>query len=170
MWQELLRKVEANMKYFATGILLFIFIAQSGCVKLTSSEVGVKSPPARNKGPKVVSFMNNTPFTDEMRAALSDQGFVVKPMPSPQKIMELQDQSHSAPDNKATTRWGITLESNYIGHCAHTEFSIYNFTLMLIDMTNNQVVMVLMQDGSDGPCMDIEPVFGTLAESLSHNW
>ena len=156
LWQELLCKVEANMKYFATVILLFIFIAQSGCVKLTSSEVGVKSPPARDKGPKVVSFMNNTPFTDEMRAALSDQGFVVKPMPSPQKIMELQDQSRSAPD--------------YIGHCARTEFSIYNFTLMLIDMTNNQIVMVLMQDGSDGPCMDIEPVFGTLAESLSHNW
>lgn len=160
------------MKCFAAIILLFIFITLPGCAKLTSSEGGVESLTERNKGPKVVSLLNNTPYSAEMKLALSKQGFVVKSMPSQQRVMELQDQTRIAiaTDNEATTQWGINLEYKYIGPCANREFSIYHFTLMLIDMTNNQVVMVLLQDGSDGPCKDIKPVFDTLAESLSHNW
>lgn len=172
LWRGVLRKVEANMKSFATIILLFIFIAQSDCAKLTSTEEEVASPAERNKGPKVVSLLNNTPYSAEMKLALSEQGFVVKSMPSQQRVMELQDQTRIAiaTDDEATTQWGITLEYKYIGPCANRKFSIYHFTLMLIDMTNNQVVMVLLQDGSDGPCTDIKPVFDTLAESLSNYW
>jgi len=124
-----------------------------------------------NKGPKVVTFMNSTRYMPEMSVALSEQGFVVKPMPSQQEVMELQSQSRIATYKEATTRWGVTLEARYTGmDCAFTEYSIYNFTLMLIDITNNQIVMVLKQRGSDGPCTTIKPVFGTLAKALSEKW
>ncbi len=145
--------------------------ALCGCVMLKSSDVSVSNLVKSGKGPKVVTFMNNTQYIADMSIALSEQGFIVKPMPSQQEVMELQSQSRITSYKEATTRWGITLEARYTGmDCALTEYSIHNFTLMLIDITNNQIVMVLKQRGSDGPCTTIKPVFGTLAGALSTNW
>lgn len=54
--------------------------------------------------------------------------------------------------------------------CAFTDFDIHYFTLMLTDIYTNQIVLVLKQKGSDGPCTTVEPVFGTLAKALGQNW
>jgi hypothetical protein len=137
---------------------------------LSSSPVTVKNLISENKGQKLITFMSPTPYIADMSVALSEAGFTVKPMPTQQQIVELQGNKISK-YNEAVARWGISLQAQYSGMtCAFTEFGIYNFTLMLTDITNNQVVMVLKQKGSDGPCSTVKPVFGTLAESLSNNW
>ena len=156
-----------NLKIF----LIFVTASSFGCASLVSSSVSVNNLIKSDKGTKVVTFINNTRYIAEMSIALSEHGFVVKPIPSQQEIMELKDKSRIATYNEATTRWGISLEARYTGiDCALTEYSVYHFTLMLIDITNNQIVMVLKQRGSDGPCTTIKPVFNTLAEALATNW
>jgi hypothetical protein len=154
------------------NIFTIIFFALlTGCVMMHSSEVTVKNIINEQKGPKVVTFLNNTPYIADMSVALAENGFTVKPMPTQQQIVELQGNTIMAKYNEAVTRWGISLQTKDSGYtCAFTDYNIYHFTLMLTDITNNQVVMVLKQKGSDGPCTTVQPVFGTLSKALSENW
>ena len=41
---------------------------------------------------------------------------------------------------------------------------------MVTDITKNEIVLILKQEGSDGPCTTIKPVFPTLSESLANAW
>ncbi len=152
-------------------ITISILTLLTGCVMMSSSEVTVKNVINNPKGPKVVTFLNNTPYIADMSIALAENGFTVKPMPSQQQITELQSESKIAKYNEASARWGISLQTKGSSYtCAFTDYNIHHFTLMLTDITNNQVVMVLKQKGSDGPCTTVQPVFGTLAKALSDNW
>jgi len=143
----------------------------TGCVMLSSSPVTVTNLSKPEKGEKIVTFLNSTPYIAEMSVALAENGFVVKPMPTQQQITELQNSSRIAKYNEATARWGISLMTKHSGmKCAFTDFDIHHFTLILTDIQTNQVVLVLKQKGSDGPCTTVEPVFGTLAKALAENW
>lgn len=143
----------------------------TGCVMLSSGPVAVKSISKQEKGERIVTFLNNTPYVAEMSVALAENGFVVKPMPTQKQITELQSSTRIEKYNEATTRWGISLQTQYSGmKCAFTDFDIHHFTLMLTDIETNQVVLVMKQKGSDGPCTTVEPVFGTLAKALAENW
>lgn len=158
------------MKRFFYIFVFLVSVNFTGCVMLSSSEVTVKNIEKSDKGPKAVTILNNTPYMGDMSVALSEYGFSVKPMPTQQQIIELQG-NKLAKYNEAVTRWGISIQTQYSGMtCVFTEYKIYNFTLILTDITNNKVVMVLKQKGSDGPCTTIQPVFGTLAKALSDNW
>ena len=158
------------MKRFFYVFVLLIPVLLTGCVMLSSSEVAVKNLQKSEKGAKVVTILNNTPYIADMSVALSEYGFSIKPMPTQQQIIELQDNKLTK-YNEAASRWWISIQTQSSGMtCAFTEHGIYNFTLILTDITNNQVVMVLKQKGSDGPCTTVQPVFGTLAKALSDNW
>ena len=156
------------MKYLLLWSVLFLF---NGCVMLSSSNVEVKNLIKESKGSKVVTLLNNTEYLADMSIALAENGFIIKPMPTTQQITELQSSTKIAKYNEGSTRWGITVQTKGSPlKCAFTDYNIHYFTLTLMDLTNNQVVMVLKQKGSDGPCSTVEPVFGTLAEELSNNW
>jgi len=74
-------------------------------------------------------------------------------------------------ENIVQEKWGIDLStSDHPYQCALTEYNIHNFTLTLFDLNSNQIVLVLKQTGSDGPCTTIKPVFDTLASKLSEVW
>lgn len=152
---------------FAITILTLL----TSCVMMSSSEVTVKNLINEPKGPKVVTFLNDTPYIADMSIALAENGFKIKPIPTQQQITELQSESRIAKYNEATARWGISILTKGSSYsCAFTDYNVHHFTLMLTDITNNQVVMVLKQKGSDGPCTTVKPVFGTLAAALSENW
>lgn len=143
----------------------------SGCVMLSSSEVAVSRLKEVDKGPKVVTIQNNTPYLAEMSAALAENGFVVKPMPTQQEILEIKQAGRMAKYNEASTRWGLSILTRGSSMtCAFTDFKILYFTVMLTDIATNEAVLVLKQKGSDGPCTTIKPVFGTLSAAISKNW
>lgn len=153
-------------------IALFVVVLASttGCM-MSASKVQVSPLAKVDKGPKVVTFLHATEYIAEMSVALAEFGFAVKPMPSQQEILELQGAGRLAKYNEASTRWGITLTAKDAGMtCVLTDSDIYYFTMMLTDITNNQIVLVLKQKGSDGPCTTIKPVFEALAEELAKNW
>jgi hypothetical protein len=154
------------------GHILFVFISLlGGCVMLSSSEVSVKETIQLEKGEKRVTFLNNTPYLADMSIAFSEYGFEVMPMPTQELIYEIRNNRQLSKYNEAVTRWGLTLSTRNSGMtCAFTDFNIHHFTLMLTDITNNKVVMVLKQKGSDGPCTTVKPVFDTLAEKLAGRW
>lgn len=150
---------------------VIVAITLTGCIMWSSSPVTVTKLSGAEKGPRVVTFMTPTPYIADMTVALVENGFVVKPMPTQQEILEIQGAGKLAKYNEATARWGITLQTQFSGmKCAFTDFDIHHFTLMLIDIYMNQVVLVLKQKGSDGPCNTVEPVYGTLAKALAENW
>lgn len=176
-WTTLARRARASTikdeKMNSAKIILGLFctLVLNACVMLSSSDVTVKTLSKPEKGPKVVTFLNATPYIADMSVALAENGFTVMPMPTQQEITELQARGRVARYNEASTRWGISIMTQYSGMtCAFTDFEIHHFTLMLTDIATNEVVMVLKQKGSDGPCTTVKPVFGTLAESLSKNW
>lgn len=161
---------EEKMKY-KHPLLFVMLIVLSGCVMLSSSPVTVNTLVKDEKGPKVVTFLTQTPYIADMSVALAEHGFTVKPMPSQQQVIEMQGAGRLAKFNEATARYGITLQTQFSGMtCTFTDFNIHHFTLMLTDITTNQVIMVLKQKGSDGPCTTVKPVFPTLAEALDRNW
>jgi len=150
---------------------LTIFFLLTGCIMMSSSEVIVKNLINESKGPKVVTFLGNTPYLADMSIALAENGFTVKPMPTQQQVIELQSDTKLAKYNQATTRWALSLQTKGSSFsCAFTDYNIYHFVLILTDISKNQVVMVLKQKGSDGPCTTVQPVFGTLSEALAENW
>lgn len=159
------------MNAFRLSLLGLVVWLLAGCVMMSSGPVTVSNLSNPEKGKKIVTFLNKTPYIAEMSIALAENGFVVKPMPTQQQITELQNPNRIAKYNEATTRWGISLQTQYSPmKCAFTDFDIHHFTLMLTDIETNQVVLVLKQKGSDGPCTTVEPVFGTLAKALANNW
>lgn len=152
-------------------ILLLMSSLSGSCVMMSSSEVSVKETVKLDKGAKRVTFLNNTPYLADMSIALSEYGFDVMPMPSQQQIIEIKTDTKLSKYNEAATRWGLTFTTQHSGmSCAFTDFNIHHFTLMLTDITNNKVIMVLKQKGSDGPCTTVEPVFISLSEKLAENW
>jgi hypothetical protein len=153
--------------FYVFGILFSVLLY--GCVTLSSSKVTVQILEKGDKGAKVVTFLDDTPYIADMSVALSEHGFKIKPMPTQQQINELKSNKLAKYD-EPVTRWGISIQTQYWGQCYLTDYAIFNFTLTLTDITNNKIVMVLKQKGSDGPCTTVEPAFGTLAKALSDNW
>ena len=146
-------------------------IVLSGCVTLTSSAVKVQNLTNEPKGERVVTFLNSTPYMADMSEALAEYGFTVKPMPTQQFITERQSPSRVAQYNQATTQWGISVMATPTDQkCVFTDYAIYNFTIMLVDIRTDTTAMVIKQRGSDGPCTTVKPVFPTLAKALSENW
>lgn len=146
-------------------------ITLAGCVTLTSSSVNVRNLTNGPKGKKVVTFITPTPYMADMSEALAEYGFKVKPMPTQEFITERQNSDQIAQYNKATTRWGISVMATPTDQkCVFTDYAIYNFTIMLVDIRTDTTAMILKQRGSDGPCTTVKPVFPTLAKALSKNW
>jgi len=150
---------------------LWIIFLLNGCVMMSSSDVKVKELSKVDKGEMQVTFLNNTPYIADMSIALSEYGFAIAPIPTQEQIIELRSDTLISKYNAASTRWGITVSTKGSGMtCAFTDYNIHHFTLMLTDITNNRVVTVLKQKGSDGPCTTVKPVFDTLAEKLAETW
>ncbi|PCI42901.1 MAG: hypothetical protein COB49_13045 [Alphaproteobacteria bacterium] len=159
------------MRVIRTLLLVVVTAMLTNCVMITSSPVTANSLINTDKGPRIVTFLTPTPYIADMSVALAENGFLIKPMLSRQEITELQGSSRVVKYNEATARWGITLQTQHSGMtCAFTDFNIHHFTLMLTDIYTNQVVLVLKQKGSDGPCSTVKPVFEPLAEALAQNW
>ncbi|MGH8190752.1 MAG: hypothetical protein ACREP2_04835 [Rhodanobacteraceae bacterium] len=122
-------------------------------------------------GPRVVTFLNATPYFVEMTEALAENGFTVKPMASQQYVTQSEAPGKIGQYNEASTRYGLTLLAAPTSYTyVLTDHAVYNFTLMVTDITKNRIVLILKQKGSDGPCTTIKPVFPTLAASLSSAW
>lgn len=151
-------------------LLVGVAMSLSGCLMFSASDVTVSNLDKAPKGPKVVSFLSDSSYMPEFSVALAQHGFKIKGAPSQQQIIRTDGNTTSV-FNEASTRWAVSVKTQGTGLlCAFTEFSVYNFTLTLTDIANNEVVMVLKQKGSDGPCTTIKPVFETLATALSENW
>lgn len=160
-----MRSIRPKIFVIFTFVLLL-----TGCVVLSSSEVTVKKTSNAPKGEKILTFLNPTPYLGEMTVALAEYGFKVRPMPSQERITKLKSPTKISEYNQASAPYGLTLQAQQTGFCAFTPHKIFIFTLMLTDINKNEILLVLKQKGSDGPCTTVEPVFGTLSKELSNNW
>lgn len=144
----------------------FFSLMLNGCM-MSSSEVTVNKFVNNDLGIKKVTVSDNS-YIAEMNSALIKSGFYVTPMPTQKELIALQSGEY----DKEATRWIVKLETKSHGgyDCVTSNSNILDFTLILKDMTDNQIVMTLKQTGSDGPCGTIEPVFDTLAMKLSESW
>ena len=152
-------------------LLAFINILISGCVYTSSGNVELVSMNTTPRADRTVTFINETPYITEMTIALSEHGFNVKPMPTVSEITKTMGSDQTERYNKASARWGLRLVNTPTDVvCALTNHRWYNFTLMVIDIRQNENVFFLKQMGPDGPCTTAEPVFSSLASALSEQW
>ncbi|MHB8729704.1 MAG: hypothetical protein ACYC9K_11825 [Sulfuricaulis sp.] len=159
------------MKIVRRFVLLVIATLSLSACMLSSSTVAVKSMSGGPTGPRVVTFLNPTPYFPEMAEALAENGFTVKPMASQQYVTQNEGEGKIGQYNEASTRYGLSLFATPTTYtCALTSHAVYNFTLMITDIAKNQIVLILKQKGSDGPCTTIKPVFPTLSDALSNAW
>lgn len=155
------------MKIFRIMLGLVLLISLAGCEMMSSSDVSVKETVKIEKGPKKVTFLNNTPYVADMSVALAELGFEVIPMAYQQQVTMREHDNGERQFNEASTRWGISLMKQYSGMtCPFTDFNISRFTLMLTDIETNREVLVLKLH----PCTLSEPVFDSLAYKLAENW
>ncbi len=70
-----------------------------------------------------------------------------------------------------SVRYALSLETRFLGLCEFPRYTkIESFKLIVTDLTANEVVMVVEQTGSSGPCNNAAPVFDSMAQSLAKNW
>lgn len=148
------------------SLLLVVMGLLSGCsnIHLVGTPVAVEPTVDMDKVYKIVTLVGDTPYREQLTAALTTQGFTV-----------LSPAVEARPNHIQTTvlatQWGIRLEqasTNF--HCIFTEHSEYNFTLTLFDRYTGQTVTTLKQRATDGPCTTVSPVFGSLAKALRASW
>lgn len=153
----------------ATVAILTAFLL-GGCM-MSSSSVKVSAMSGGPTGPRVVAFLNATPYFAEMTESLAENGFTVKAMASQQYVTQREATGKIGQYNEASTRYGLTLLAAPTSlTCVLTDHAVYNFTLMVTDITENKIVLILKQKGSDGPCTTVKPVFPTLAAALAKAW
>lgn len=158
------------MKLYRFAWVVLAAISLSACM-MSSSKVTVKSTASGPSGPKVVAFLAPTPYLPEMTEALAEHGFTVKAMASQQYVTQAEGNGKIGQYNEAATRYGLTLTAAPTAlDCAFTSHAVYNFTLLVTDIQRNEIVLVLRQKGSDGPCTTVKPVFPTLSEALAAAW
>jgi hypothetical protein len=162
------REIMRNI--FRVVVVVVVALLLGACM-FSSSDVSVKAMSGGPTGPRVVTFLAATPYFIEMTEALAENGYTVKPMASQQYVTEQEAPNKIGQYNEASTRYGLTLLAAPTSlTCALTSHAVYDFTLMVTDIARNEIVLILKQKGSDGPCTTIKPVFPTLAESLANAW
>lgn len=115
-------------------------------------------------------LLSQSPYLADLAAALGEYGFRVRPL-----VRRGQGEIAATDGGRGVAlyedaRYGIQIDQRHDQNCAFTASSIYDFTVTVIDIKQNEVVMVVRQSGADGPCTTVKPVWPTIAEAIALNW
>jgi len=121
-------------------------------------------------GSRSLVLLSQSPYLADLAGALGEYGFRVRPL-----VRRGQGEVAATDGGRGMAlfedaRYGIQIDQKFAHNCTLTASSIYDFTVSVIDIKNNEVVMVVRQSGADGPCTTVKPVWPTIAEAIAHNW
>ena len=151
-------------------ILFLLLFVLAGCVTVSRGQVATHKLSDNITGPRELIFLNDSGYETEMSIALSSYGFKVRPIAATNYVKEKEGKNRTVEYKQAGAQYGVSVVTKFVDLCAFTSSDIYDFKLTLTDLSKNELVLILEQRGSDGPCTTVEPVFDTLAQAIAQNW
>ena len=159
------------MRRFLSSLAFTVFATLLiGCAGLVRGPVSVTSLAATDSSNRRLVLLSQTPYLADLASALGEYGFHVRPL-----VRQGQGQIAATGGGSGfalfeNERYGLQIDQVRRDACAFTGSSIYDFKFTVIDIRTNEVMMVVRQTGSDGPCSTVKPVWSTVAQAIAKNW
>ena len=115
-------------------------------------------------------LLTPTPYAADLHVALGERGILVRPLARAGAATAAATQGGDGVAVYEPARYGVQLDQRFAMRCALTPNAIYDFTLSVVDIRANAVVVVVRQRGADGPCSTVKPVWPTLADAIARVW
>ena len=159
------------MKIFLkTLIVLTIALLLSGCITLSNYPMHTQLLGTIDKSNKNITFLNTSYFIPNMVVALAKYGFTIKPAPS-EYTETVTKGSKTIKFDHASARYGLTLYTQWSDmKCVFSSNRMVRATLMVTDLKTGKLVLTLQQEGADGPCPPIPPIWDGLAAKMATYW
>lgn len=160
------------MKFLKTiTLLLFIPLILTGCIRLTNYPVNVHHTGKINATDRKIALLNSSVFTPDLITALASQGFKVVPIAGRYYETDQINRNKRISFNHASARYGLTLYAQSTAmRCVFSDNEMIKATLTVTDLRTGEVVLILNQEGADGSCPPIPPIWDGLAKKLAGNW
>jgi hypothetical protein len=147
--------------------VLLLFTACSG---LSRGPVNVSKVAPIEAESRSLVLLSQTPYLADLAAELGVYGFRVKPLVRRGQGEVAATAGGGGLAIYEDSKYGLQVDQRFDQACAFTSSSIYAFTVSIIDIERNEVVMVVRQTGADGPCTTVKPVWPTIAKAIAENW
>lgn len=156
------------MKYF---FLVLITLSLIGC-QVTDTKPQTVVINTGIEKPKQFILLGADEYEGDLTVALFQEGFKVKPIAITQKVTELESPTKIVEYKEAGYRYALKLfiSHNYGDACVFSKGHIVSVTMSVIDISSNETLAVLKQNGPDGECPPLTPVWSLLAKELSKSW
>jgi hypothetical protein len=156
------------MKY---AYLILVAFAVAGC-QITDTKPHTVVINTGIEKPKQFILLDAEEYEGDLIVALFQEGFKVKPIAITQKVTELESPTKMVEYKEAGNRYALKLSisHNYGKACVFSKGHIVSVTMSVIDISSNETLAVLKQDGPDGECPPLTPVWSLLAKELSKSW
>lgn len=151
-------------------VILLVSVLLVGCSGATRGPVNVRKVAPIDLSSRTFVLLSQTEYLADLAAELGVHGFRVRPLVR-------RGQGEVAVTGGGTgialyegAKYGLQIDRRFDQACAFTSSSIYAFTITIVDIESNEVVMVVRQTGADGPCTTVKPVWPTIAAAIAQNW
>ena len=151
-------------------VCILLVLLLSGCV-LSNYPMLVQHVGKIDSRDKNITFLNQSYFTPNLISALLKYGFKVKPMPVQYAERDVINKRKTVVFNHPSARYGLTVYTRHSDmKCVFSENEMIKATLTVTDLRTGNILLTLQQEGSDGPCPPIPPIWDGLAKALAENW
>ena len=156
------------MKY---ALLILLGLVVAGC-QITDTKPHTTVINTGIEKPKQFILLGAGEYEGDLTVALLQEGFKVKPIAITQKVTELESPTKIVEYKEAGYKYALKLfiSHHYENACVFSKGHVVSVTMTVIDLSSNETLAVLKQDGPDGECPPLTPVWSLLAKELSKSW
>ncbi len=123
--------------------------------------------------PKDFVLVGDRNYQAEFTASLAKYGFNLKPISIRYSSTELKSPTKIIEYEEIGTRYAIDLvvRHNYLSQdCVFSDNHGVDVIMSIIDILENETVLIIKQNGPDGECPPLTPVWDLLAAELAKVW
>jgi hypothetical protein len=152
------------MRLLIFAFSLFILV---GC-KVADSIPKTIVTKSINSKPNQFILLCDSAYEGDLSMALMENGFTVKPIPLTQAVVELETPTKIIKYNEAGYRYAlkISIRHNYRDFCVFSGGHLVDVTMTVIDISSNETLAIIQQNGPDRKCPPLTPVWTLLAKEL----
>lgn len=151
-------------------LTITIAVVLVGCSGLTRGAVQVRQIAPIDSEDRVLVVLSQTQYVGDLSAELGPYGFRIRPLVRSDRGGVAVTRGGDGLAFFEETRYGIQIEQRFDQNCAFTPNSIYHFTVTVVDIHDNEVVLVVRQTGADGACTTVGAVWPTIARAIADHW
>lgn len=155
---------------FLLNALLFFVSSLTGCAGLVRGEIEINKLAHINNKERILVLLSHSEHLTDLSLELAKYNMRIKPLAREARSKSAVVKGGMQNTSYEISKYGIQIDKKFDQNCAFTPASIYAFTVTVIDIETNEILMVIRQTGADGPCTTVNPVWPTLANAIYENW